>query len=176
MTPRGGRGDKRVEGNDPRPRDETVGLVESESGGSDSSAPGAFGRAQIPHFLATRRNAVLATWRKEGSPSVSPVWYLWDGSTFRISSPSWTAKVQNIRMNPNISLCIDDAEAGCYVSAHGVASIIEGERVRDETWPLLLKYLHEDEAAVRWVRLTRNNTRVLILLKPDRLMWGGGFR
>src|SRR5258708_6950242 len=146
MTQRGGRADMGVDGTESRPDDEVGDLVESESAGSDLSAPGAFGRAQIPHFLATRRNAILATWRKQGSPSISPVWYLWDGSIFRISSPSWTAKVRNIRMNPNISLCIDDAEAGCYVSAYGVASIIEGDRVRDETWPLLLKYLHEDEA------------------------------
>lgn len=42
--------------------------------------------------------------------------------------------------------------------------------------PLLLKYLPEPEAAVRWSRIDADGDRVLIRLVPSRILWRAGVR
>jgi PPOX class probable F420-dependent enzyme len=121
-------------------------------------------------FLARMRDAVLATVSADGSPQATPVWYHWDGSVVRISSPRGMAKVRNIRRQPRVCVCIDDASAGTYISMFGVAEIIEGDAVAAQTQPILLKYLHEDEAAVRWARINAKGDRVVILVRPDKMV------
>ena len=60
-------------------------------------------------FLARGRNAIVATNRPDGGPQLSPNWYLWDGERFLISTADWTAKVKNLRRDPHMSVCVDDA-------------------------------------------------------------------
>lgn len=138
----------------------------------------AFGDAQMADFLARMRNAVLATVRKDGSPQATPIWYHWDGRVIRMSSPGWTAKTHNIRRDARVSVCIDDPQSGTYATIFGRAELIEGdpERVREESWPILLKYLHEDEAVVRWARINRDQDRVVFLVHPDKVIWRNSVR
>jgi PPOX class probable F420-dependent enzyme len=120
-------------------------------------------------LLRRSRNGVLATVGPDGAPHVAPVWYLWDGSEIRISTPGATSKVRDITHNPRVALCIDDQVAAEYLTLYGSASIVTGERVAELTWPLLLSYLHPDEAAVRWDRINADGSRVVITLRPDRI-------
>jgi hypothetical protein len=54
----------------------------------------------------------------------------------------------------------------------GRAEIIEGDPhlIRTESWPSLLKYLHEDEATVRWALINAEQDRVVITLRPDKVI------
>jgi len=36
-------------------------------------------------------------------------------------------------------------------------------------WPLLLAYLHREEAATRWSRINADGSRVVIILRPARI-------
>jgi PPOX class probable F420-dependent enzyme len=102
---------------------------------------------------------------------VTPAWYHWDGEVLRISSPNWTKKVRNIRRDPRVSVCIDDQVSGTYATMFGHAELVEGPDVDAETWPILIKYLHPDEAAVRWRRINADGVRVVIRLRPKRIVW-----
>lgn len=126
---------------------------------------------ELHSFLDRQRNAVLATVRADGSPQVTPVWYHWDGDAVRISSPNWTKKVANIRRDPRVSVCIDDQVSGTYATLFGTAELIDGDAVSEQTWPILIKYLHPDEAAVRWQRLNADRDRVVIRVEPRRIVW-----
>lgn len=138
----------------------------------------AFGDTQMADFLARMRNAVLATLRADGSPQATPVWYHWDGEVMRISTPDWTRKTANVRRDGRVSVCVDDPMSGTYVTMFGTAELIEGDRetVRRETWPILTKYLHEDEATVRWARLDATQDRVVIRVRPDKVIWRNAVR
>lgn len=135
-----------------------------------------FEEERMATFLASMRNAVLATINPDGSPQATPTWYHWDGQVLRISSPEWTRKVRNIRRDPRVSVCIDDQVSGTYVTMFGTAELVEGNGVQDATWPVLLKYLHEDEAGVRWTRLSGNHDRVVIAVRPQRMVWRNSVR
>jgi PPOX class probable F420-dependent enzyme len=125
--------------------------------------------AQQETLLRRSRNGVLATVGPDGSPHAAPVWYLWDGDEILISTPGTTQKIRDIERNPRVALCVDDQVAAEYLTLYGQASIVTGERVTELTWPLLLSYLPPDEARVRWDRINADGSRVVILLRPDRL-------
>src|SRR5262249_48330581 len=55
-------------------------------------------------FLAGRRNAVLATIKKDGSPQLTPVWYRWDGEQFWVSTTKQRAKSKDIVRVPAVNL------------------------------------------------------------------------
>lgn len=131
--------------------------------------------------LRRHRDAIIATTTAAGAPQVTPVWYLWDGEALTASVPGWTVKVANLRRDPRIAICVDDEVAGCYATLSGRATIVDGptddrEAVRAATWPLLLKYLPEGEAAVRWSRIDIDGDRVVIRLEPSRILWRAGVR
>ena len=137
--------------------------------------------AALTGHLQRHRNALIATTGPEGAPQLTPVWYLWDGEALLASVPGWTVKVANIRREPRIAICVDDEVAGCYATLTGPATIVEGspadrEAVRAATWPLLLKYLPDGEAAVRWERIDAAGDRVVIRLEPTRILWRAGVR
>ena len=70
-------------------------------------------------------------------PNMSPLWYLWTGGEFWISTLTWTAKVKNLRRDPRMSVCIDDPVGGEYVTAYGRAEIVEDDTVRERTIELI---------------------------------------
>ena len=122
------------------------------------------------HALLRRsRNGILVTIGPGGSPHAGPVWFLWDGSEIRVSTPRTTQKVRDIESDPQVAFCVDDQVAGEYLTLYGQASIVTGDRVTDLTWPLLLKYHHPAEATARWNRINADGSRVVILLRPARL-------
>jgi PPOX class probable F420-dependent enzyme len=137
-----------------------------------------FGDVQMADFLARMRNAVLATLRADGGPQATPIWYHWDGQVMRMSSPSWTRKTHNVRRDSRVSVCVDDPLSGTYVTMFGHAELIEGDQelVRRESWPILTKYLHEDEATVRWARINAEQDRVVIMIRPDKVIWRNAVR
>jgi PPOX class probable F420-dependent enzyme len=151
-----------------RPREDRTRLDVVQLGGTPGTGPDA---VELHSFLDRQRNAILATTRADGSPQVSPTWYHWDRSTVRISAPGWTKKVANIRRDPRVSVCIDDQVSGSYAAVFGRAELIEGDAVAELTWPILLKYLHPDEADVRWRRINADADRVLIRVEPRRIVW-----
>jgi PPOX class probable F420-dependent enzyme len=125
-------------------------------------------------LLRRMRNAVLATTGPSGTPHVAPVWYLWDGTQFSISTPRTTTKVSDIIRDQRVAICVDDQIAGAYLTAYGRAQLVGDTRVGALTRPLLLKYLHDDEADARWSRIDASHERVVILLRPERIAWRAG--
>lgn len=130
----------------------------------------------LHQFLVRNRNAILATLRADGSPQATPAWFHWDGSVFRISSPGWTRKVANVRRDGRVSVCVDDQVSGTYVTVFGTVELIDDDRVAEESWPILLKYLHPDEAKVRWARINADGDRVVIVVHPTKIVWRNDVR
>jgi hypothetical protein len=62
--------------------------------------------AQIA-FLESRRWAALATGRRDGSPQLSHVGYVWDGEHILVSVKSYTAKVFG-RLTRNLGVAVDE--------------------------------------------------------------------
>jgi PPOX class probable F420-dependent enzyme len=119
-------------------------------------------------LLRRMRNGTLATAGANGGPHLGPVWYLWDGTSVRISTPAWTIKVADVEADNRVAFCVDDQVSGEYLTIYGTATVVRGDRVSELTMPLLLKYHHPDEAAARWERINADGSRVVMVITPAR--------
>lgn len=128
-------------------------------------------RTELDKFLAAPRNAIVAVNRPGAAPQVTPVWYAWDGTTFRFSTTRGRAKYINIKRDPAISLIVDDVASHTYVVATGQASIVE-ENIAALTRPILEKYIPADRLE-QSIEMLLKEDRVLIELRPEKLVANG---
>ncbi len=82
--------------------------------------------AAAQQFLRENRNAVLATWRRDGRLQMSPVTVGLDGTGRAILSSRETAyKVRNLRRDPRAALCVFvKAFFGPWVQIEGTAEVV----------------------------------------------------
>lgn len=128
---------------------------------------------KIDTFLAGKRNAILATIKKDGSPQLTPVWYRWDGKQFWVSITKERAKYKNILRDPRVSLCVDDAEHFTTVSASGKARLTE-ENLWADTQKIVERYRGPDQGAAYVKSMQeKKEPRVLLVLKPEKVISRG---
>jgi PPOX class probable F420-dependent enzyme len=79
-------------------------------------------------LLAGTRTAKLATVRPDGRPHVAPVWFLLDGEEVVFTTHESTVKARNMRLDPRVSLCVDDEEPPyAFVLVEGRARLSAGD-------------------------------------------------
>lgn len=67
----------------------------------------------------------LATVRPDGDPSVTPMWFAWDGELLRFTHTTRRAKLRNVEHNPHVSLSVlDPARPYRYLQARGVVESV----------------------------------------------------
>jgi PPOX class probable F420-dependent enzyme len=83
--------------------------------------------AAAQQFIRNNHRAVLATFRRDGRPAMSPILVSLDDEGRVIVSTRETAmKVQHVRRDPRVSLVvINDGFFGEWVQAEGTAEVVE---------------------------------------------------
>jgi PPOX class probable F420-dependent enzyme len=94
--------------------------------------------ASAREFIAKNHRAVMATFRKDGRPALSPVTTVVDAEGRVVVSTRETAiKVKHVRRDPRVGLCVmNDGFYGDWVQVEGTAEIIELPEAMD----LLIDY------------------------------------
>jgi PPOX class probable F420-dependent enzyme len=88
----------------------------------------------------------LTTVRADGQPQSVPVWFAWDGESFRIFSEPGKPKLDNIRKNPRVNLHFRGTETGGEVVVfEGVAELPDGPPAA-EVPEYIQKYAKQIEA------------------------------
>ncbi len=108
-------------------------------------------KAQLDAFLGEARIAKLVTLRADGSPTVVPVWYEWDGATASLFTTRSTAKVRRILADPRVALSVETGVGvpEAWVTIEGTATIEErgglalGRRLID-------RYYSPEQIAATW--------------------------
>ncbi|WP_347813397.1 PPOX class F420-dependent oxidoreductase [Actinomadura sp. KC216] len=80
------------------------------------------------HDFVTRgaRTGKFSTVGSDGTPHITPVWYVFDGEAFAFTTNGEAAKARNLRRNPRAALCVDDdAPPFAYVEARGEVTLSE---------------------------------------------------
>jgi PPOX class probable F420-dependent enzyme len=92
----------------------------------------------------------LTTVSPDGQPQSTPVWFLWDGSTFLVYSRPDTPKLRNIAANPKVSFHLDGQEEGVHVvTVEGTAEVLRDQPPADQVPAYLEKY-RESIAGYDW--------------------------
>jgi PPOX class probable F420-dependent enzyme len=119
--------------------------------------------------------AKIATTNEEGWPTVSPVWYEWDGSSFLVVGKERTGYVRNLRRDPRCGVLVDNPGLPYMrVSALAVAEFLPD----DFDWKtpatrMVLRYIGEE--GMDYAKATFEFPRVSLRLVPKRMStWNGG--
>jgi len=124
--------------------------------------------------LLSKHDAIISTNRVGKGSQLNPVWFLWDGESFLFSTRKASVKYANIVRDPNISVIVNDPVTHTYVIAYGRAKIVELERY-PELWNAIMeKYIPAEQrqqfSAASWTQATQQASRVVIVLKPERVV------
>ncbi len=101
--------------------------------------------AESDDFLARRaRYAMLATLRRDGSPTTVPVWYEWNGQVVSMFCGATSSKLTRIQHDPRVTVLVsnDVDEPEDWVAYDGIALIEEtgglqlAERLAPLYWDL----------------------------------------
>lgn len=121
-------------------------------------------------FLQENHRAVLATYRSDGRPQLSPVLVAVDDEGRAIVSSRETAyKVKNLRRDPRCSLCVfPDAFFGEWIQVDGTAEIVS----LPDAMELLVDYYRrlagEHENWDEYREAMRSEGRVLVRIPIER--------
>ncbi len=124
---------------------------------------------EMEEFLASQRNLVLATIRRDGTPQLSPVWYVWRDGAFYISTLNSTVKWKNLLRDPRCSGIVDH-DGGQYVFVSGVAELDDGD-VWDQTLEIVERYKTPDEIDAYMEELFTDRHQTIVRLAPERLFY-----
>ena len=97
--------------------------------------------ARAERRLRSERAVWLATVAPDGTPSVRPVWFVWDGESFLVFSKPNTAKLRHIVANPSVCLHLDaDTWGENIVIVSGEARIAPDHPSAHQTAAYVEKY------------------------------------
>lgn len=130
---------------------------------------------EIDDLLALDVPAHLATIDSDGTPRVTPIWFLWEDGAFFMTSVKGKIQLRNLRRNPLASVCVDierdDDGTGHrrnrQVKAKGTVRLLDD----DGTWTrrITLKYV-SGPGGERTAEARAQMPRLVIELRPDRLV------
>ncbi|MEU5883831.1 PPOX class F420-dependent oxidoreductase [Spirillospora sp. NPDC047279] len=95
------------------------------------------------------RTGKIALTRKDGSPHVTPIWFVLDGGDLVFNTGKDSLKGRILRRDPRVSICVDDQEPPfSFVIVKGEAELSDDiDEMR--TWATAIggRYMGEDRAA-----------------------------
>jgi len=121
---------------------------------------------QFRDLLSKKAFASLATIMRDGSPQVTPVWFDYDGTHFRVNSAKGRVKDKNMRRNGMVALAILDPENPYrYMAVRGRVEAITEEGADRHIDSLTKKYLGQDRYPYR----KADEVRIIYRIRPERI-------
>jgi PPOX class probable F420-dependent enzyme len=121
-------------------------------------------------FLKGKYFGKLATIRKDGSPHVTPMWYMFEDGKLIVNTTTGRVKYHNIRRDPRVSFLVDDGYP--YVMVEGKARIAEERDGKKDIETLAIRYTG-DEAGRKAARERYwKDPRVSIEIIPEKIIVG----
>ncbi len=74
--------------------------------------------AEIDQFLQSARTCRVATIGPGGTPHVSPLWFVWDGSTLWLNSIVKSQRWVDIERDPRVGIAVDEGDE--FFELHGL--------------------------------------------------------
>jgi PPOX class probable F420-dependent enzyme len=120
--------------------------------------------------LRETRIAKLATLKADGSPTVVPVWFEWDGTEARVFTLDSSPKVRRIRRDPRVALSVEQPVGvrEAWVTLEGTAAVEAGGFALAER--LAARYYEADrasEALASWA--AQRDDWVVLRITPRRI-------
>jgi hypothetical protein len=122
-------------------------------------------------ILRLGATAVLGVNDASGAPHLTSSIYDWDGATLRLPAELLAARAERVAADPQVSVLVKETTSDAWVAVTGWASVVSGDDVEAEMLPILRKYMSDDEADRLWTEMRSSGDRVVIRVRPTRLVW-----
>jgi PPOX class probable F420-dependent enzyme len=110
--------------------------------------------------------ASLATVMADGSPQVTPVWFDFDGTHFRVNSARGRVKDRNMRRTPRVAFAVVDPDNPYrHLAVRGRVVEITEQGADAHIDSLAKKYLGQD----RYPNRRAGEVRVIYRVEPERV-------
>jgi len=114
----------------------------------------------------------LTAVRSDGQPQSTPVWFLWDGSSFLMYSQPSAPKVRNIRANSKVSMHLSDDGLGEDVAIFEGTAEITGEGIKEHEGAYVKKYrAHIADLGYEIERFAREYSTAIRIVPTRARMW-----
>ncbi len=125
---------------------------------------------EIEAILRTPLIASIATIKPDGSPHVTPVWFLYDDAAVQVAVSSTSVKARNVRSNPQVSLSIlDGGDHSRWVQVNGPAALTK-EGVSDVVRAMWRSYTEGDGWEESAEKVLRDIDFILISVTPVNVL------
>ena len=121
-------------------------------------------------FLKGVHFARLATVKKDGSPHVTPIWYMFENGKPFVNTTKDRVKYWNIRRDPRVSLLVDDGYP--YVIVEGKGRISNERDALKDIETLAVRYRGEEEGKKAARERYWKQPRVSIEILPEKVIDG----
>ena len=125
-------------------------------------------KKEMERFLSEGSIARIATVKKDGSPHVAPVWFLWEDGKLIMVTYKDSAKVKNLKGNNRVATVIDTADPGKGVIIEGEAEI-SADKVEEITRKISAKYVKPEELD-DYVESTLETPMLVITVSPKKVI------
>ncbi len=127
--------------------------------------------AFLNDYLATARIAVVVANSVSGYPQTTPNWFNWDGERLSVSTTKDRLKYKNFSRDPRATILIyEEPMAADYVQLRGDVEIQDDDAIWEPTRAILGRHLPADKADAYIQRMKDTEERVILWLKPDRVV------
>ncbi len=134
------------------------------------------GDALKAFLSAGTRTAKVAVSRKDGSPSVSPVWFILDGDDLVFTTMNNSLKYKAMSRDPRVSVSVDDEQFPYgFVSIRGTAVFdsLSAEELLSWATKIAARYVPAEQAEA-FGRRNAVPEEVLVRIKPEQVFaWSG---
>lgn len=125
---------------------------------------------KVKKFLEGKRFGKLATVMKDGSPHVTPMWYMLEDGKIFVNTSKNRVKYYNIRRDDRVCFLVDDGYP--YVVVFGKGRIAKERDGKKDIEALAIRY-HGEEKGRRDARsIYWRQPRVSIEIVPERIVSG----
>jgi PPOX class probable F420-dependent enzyme len=124
--------------------------------------------AKVEAFLNGRYFGKIATVKKDGSPHVTPIWYMLDGGKLFVNTTTDRVKYKNIKRTPRVSFLVDDGYP--YVMIEGRARIATERDANKDIEALAIRYTGEEKGRKAARERYWKQPRVSIEIIPERVV------
>ena len=126
------------------------------------------GTATAQELLGAAVPARLAWSARDGSPRVTPTYFLWDGSELVMSTYAAAHKLKDLAVRPRVAITIDTDPPPRVLLVRGDAGLTYVDGVAPEYEATLARYLGADAAAAAIAEVDRPGLRMArIAVRPQ---------
>jgi PPOX class probable F420-dependent enzyme len=121
-------------------------------------------------FLKDKHFGKLATVMKDGSPHVTPIWYMLEGETILVNTARTRVKYFNIMRDNRVCFLVDDGYP--YVIIFGRARIADDRDGKKDIEAIAIRYTGERQGRKSAREIYWKQPRVTIEIIPEKVVNG----